>query len=57
MNEQGYIMCLMGFWIGWSLRRAFINGFKIAYYEKKLENRGVDIGHIKNISLSGIRKL
>ncbi len=25
--------------------------FKIGYYEQKLENRGVDVDHVKNMSL------
>ncbi len=38
-------------------RESFINAFKIAYYEAKLENRGVDIEMVKNIGLIDILKL
>ena len=33
------------------------SSFKLGYYETKLENQGVDISHIKNISLQEIIKL
>lgn len=36
--------------------RDWINQFKIGYYEQKLENRQVDIKHIKNITLRQIIK-
>ena len=31
--------------------------FKCAYYETRLENRGIDIDHIKNISFIGMFKI
>jgi len=37
-------------WIG------LVKDFKIAYYEEKLKNRGVDISHIENIGLIDIFK-
>ncbi len=33
-----------------------IQHFKIAYYEQKLKNRGVDISHIENITLKEVIK-
>lgn len=48
-------VCFFGFVVGAS-RLAYINAFKIAYYEQKLENRGVDISHIKKIRLRDILK-
>jgi hypothetical protein len=38
-------------------RKDFIATFKIAYYESKLEVRGVKIDHIKDITLFEITKL
>jgi len=38
-------------------RREMINTFKIAYYETKLKNRGVDISHVENITLREIIKI
>jgi len=32
------------------------NSFKIGYYETRLENRGVDISHIKKMSLWSMLK-
>jgi hypothetical protein len=40
----------------YSLRCNWVKDFKISYYETKLENRGVDIEHIKDISLREILK-
>ncbi|MBL4800198.1 MAG: hypothetical protein JKY50_22610 [Oleispira sp.] len=57
MNEDNAITLIMAIWILWSVRRMWITDFKIAYYEQKLKNRGVDIGHIENINLNGIRKI
>ena len=40
-----------------AMRDHCINRYKIAYYEKKLENRGVDINHVKYMSFMDIWRL
>ena len=40
-----------------NLRSGMIKSFKISYYEAKLNNRGVDISKVKNITLYDIWKL
>lgn len=40
-----------------NLRSAMIKSYKIGYYEKKLENRNVNIEKVKNMKLLDIWRL
>lgn len=49
-----FILIVIFFLVLNGLRIGIIRSYKIAYYEQKLKNRGVDIEHVKNISLTQI---
>lgn len=49
-----YLIILIVIALALYLRESAINSYKISYYEQKLKNRGVDIEHVRNISLTQI---
>lgn len=53
MSVTGFIILLGTILL---LRHCAIASYKVGYYEQKLSNLGVDVEHIKNISLVEIIK-
>lgn len=48
MSVTGFIVLLGAILL---LRHCVVVSYKVSYYEQKLSNLGVDVDHIKNISL------
>ncbi len=47
--SEGILISIIIFLILKDIRNGSINAFKIGYYETKLELKGCDIDHVKNI--------
>lgn len=52
-----YLLFLLSFFCLILCRKVFVLTFKCSYYETKLENRNVDITHVKSAGLIDILKM